>query len=172
MNYICRQECINDQEVTLAPVKSRIFAIIADLFVVFLIILVFTIVLSKLFKLDTANFKWNGFEEYELQAENISKTLMHAINVSMGLLPFIYFSLVTFTTNGRTIGKIIFGIKVMGIYHHRLNIWHCIERSLGYVASTAEAGLGFIQVLWNPNRMALHDKIAETIVVMNRKKKK
>jgi hypothetical protein len=28
-----------------------------------------------------------------------------------------------------------------------------------------EFGFGYIQALWNPNRMALHDKIGETIVI-------
>jgi predicted esterase YcpF (UPF0227 family) len=36
---------------------------------------------------------------------------------------------------------------------------------LGYYASVLEFGFGFIQALWNPNRMALHDKIGETIVI-------
>jgi hypothetical protein len=56
------------------------------------------------------------------------------------------------------------------MYHRRLGLWHCIERSLGYIASTLEAGLGFLQVFWNPNKMTLHDKIGETVVINIRKK--
>ena len=44
------------------------------------------------------------------------------------------------------------------------------KRSLGYIASTLEAGLGFLQVFWNPNKMTLHDKIGETVVINIRKK--
>jgi hypothetical protein len=36
---------------------------------------------------------------------------------------------------------------------------------LGYFASAFEFGFGFFQAFWNPNRMALHDKIGETIVI-------
>jgi len=34
----------------------------------------------------------------------------------------------------------------------------------GYVASTLELGIGFYQVFWNPNRMTLHDRIAELTI--------
>jgi uncharacterized RDD family membrane protein YckC len=36
---------------------------------------------------------------------------------------------------------------------------------LGYFASALEFGFGYIQAIWNPNRMSLHDKIGETIVI-------
>jgi hypothetical protein len=49
-------------------------------------------------------------------------------------------------------------------------LWQCAERILGYGASLAEGGLGFIQYYWSPNRMCAHDRLAETIVVDERKK--
>jgi len=52
-----------------------------------------------------------------------------------------------------------------------LGFWHCFERSLGYFTSALEFGFGYIQAIWNPNRMALHDKIGETIVISLPRKK-
>jgi len=51
------------------------------------------------------------------------------------------------------------------LYQEHLGLWHCVERSLGYFASALEFGFGYVQAFWNPNRMTLHDKIGETIVV-------
>jgi uncharacterized RDD family membrane protein YckC len=170
MKYIKRQEWIVDSELTLATIRSRLLAMFIDLIIIALLLLTITIVISKILKLDSAQFTWHGFEDYELKGESVNKSAMHIINICVGFFPFIYFFLFTYITNGQTIGKMIAGIKVAGIYHRRLSIWHSIERSLGYLASTAELGLGFIQVLWNPNKMALHDKIGETIVVKCRKK--
>jgi len=72
---------------------------------------------------------------------------------------------------GQTIGKIFLKIKVVSLYHEKLGFWHCFERSLGYFTSALEFGFGFIQAIWNPNRMALHDKIGETIVISLPRKK-
>ena len=76
-------------------------------------------------------------------------------------------------SKGQTIGKYFLRIKVLSIYHEHLGLWHCIERSLGYIVSALEFGFGYLQALWNPNRMALHDKIGETVVIeCNAKKNK
>jgi len=80
-------------------------------------------------------------------------------------LPVIYFTLSLYLTRGRTIGKYLLKIRVISLFHERPGLWHCFERSLGYFTSALEFGFGFIQAIWNPNRMALHDKIGETIVI-------
>ena len=61
-------------------------------------------------------------------------------------------------------------IRVLSLYHEHPGLWHYFERSLGYYASVPEFGFGFIQAIWNPDRMALHDKIGETIVIKLQKK--
>jgi hypothetical protein len=62
-------------------------------------------------------------------------------------------------------------IRVISLFHQHIGLLHSFERSLGYFASALEGGFGYIQAFWNPNRMSLHDKIGETIVVMVPKKK-
>ena len=57
------------------------------------------------------------------------------------------------------------GIRVVSLTHHRLSLWHSIERALGYGASALELGFGFVQFFIEPNRRTVHDRIAETIVV-------
>jgi uncharacterized RDD family membrane protein YckC len=80
-----------------------------------------------------------------------------------------YFGIATYLGKGRTPGKRLLGIRVVSIAHDHLSLWHSIERALGYAASTLEAGFGFIQYFIHPNRQTVHDRIAETIVIVEPK---
>ncbi len=77
----------------------------------------------------------------------------------------LYFGLTTYFGNGQTLGKWMFGIRVVSLTHQRITLWTAIERALGYGASLLELGSGFLQYFVNPNRRTVHDRIAETIVV-------
>jgi uncharacterized RDD family membrane protein YckC len=79
----------------------------------------------------------------------------------------LYFGLSTFWGNGATIGKRALGIRVVSLVESHLSLWHSIERALGYAASSLEGGFGFLQYFKHPNHQTVHDRIAETIVVVN-----
>jgi uncharacterized RDD family membrane protein YckC len=80
----------------------------------------------------------------------------------------LYFGLFFRFTNGLTPGKRLLGIRVVSLTHPKLSLWQSIERALGYGASALEAGFGFFQYFLNPNHQCAHDRLAETIVVLNR----
>jgi uncharacterized RDD family membrane protein YckC len=80
----------------------------------------------------------------------------------------LYFGLVVWLTNGLTVGKRLLGIRIVSLSHARMTLWQAVERALGYVASTLEAGFGFLQIFFHHNRCCVHDRIAETIVVKDR----
>ena len=67
--------------------------------------------------------------------------------------------------NGRTPGKWLFGVRVVQLDATPISWWEAFERSGGYAAGLATGLLGFAQVWWDPNRQAIHDKIASTVVV-------
>jgi len=69
------------------------------------------------------------------------------------------------TTNGQTLGKRLLGIRVVKLDGLRINWWIAFERAGGYAAGFATGLLGFAQVYWDPNRQAIHDRIAGTVVV-------
>jgi uncharacterized RDD family membrane protein YckC len=81
----------------------------------------------------------------------------------------LFFGLSVYLGNGRTIGKRVMGIRVVSIVHHRLGLWHSIERALGYGASALEFGFGFVQYFIHPNRRTVHDRMAETIVIREKR---
>jgi uncharacterized RDD family membrane protein YckC len=171
MKYKKRQEWFLDTEQTLATIPSRLIAMLIDLVIVFLIFNAI-IEVSVWLGLKIDSFEWKNFSHVEIESKNYSENEINLIKIFFGFIPTIYFSLTTYITNGQSIGKKILWIKIVSIYHHRLNLWCCIERSLGYIASTLELGIGFLQIFWNSNRMTLHDKIAETTVIKTRKTKK
>jgi uncharacterized RDD family membrane protein YckC len=80
----------------------------------------------------------------------------------------LFFGLSVYLGNGRTIGKRIMGIRVVSIVHHKMSLWHSIERALGYGASALEFGFGFAQYFIHPNRRTVHDRMAETIVIRDK----
>jgi uncharacterized RDD family membrane protein YckC len=81
----------------------------------------------------------------------------------------VYFALFTYWGNGRTPGKMPMKIRIVSLVHRKMGLWHCIERALGYGASTLEFGFGFFQYFIHPNRRTVHDRIAETIVIDDRR---
>lgn len=82
----------------------------------------------------------------------------------------LYFGVAAFFGNGKTPGKWILGIRIVSLSHEKINLWPSLERAFGYGYSLLEFCFGFIQYFIYPNRRTLHDRIAETIVVRERKK--
>jgi uncharacterized RDD family membrane protein YckC len=83
----------------------------------------------------------------------------------------LYFGVTTYFGNGKTPGKAVVGIRVASLVHPRMSLWHSLERALGYGASLLECGFGFIQYFIHPNKRTVHDRIAETIVIRERRVK-
>lgn len=121
--------------------------------------------LFDLFNMNISKINVQGIFDVEIEMNNAHSVLITLMKFLFGLLPVIYFTLSFYFFKGQTIGKYFLRIKVLSLYHEHLGLWHCFERSLGYFASAVEFGFGYIQAFWNPNRMALHDKIGETIVI-------
>jgi uncharacterized RDD family membrane protein YckC len=70
---------------------------------------------------------------------------------------------------GTSVGKRLFRIRVVMIDKRPLGLWLSFERAGGYAAGFATGLLGFAQILWDPNRQAIHDKISETVVIQDGK---
>jgi len=81
----------------------------------------------------------------------------------------LYFSVFTAWFRGQTIGKMLLGLRVMKIDGKPISLWESFGRYGGYSAGIATGLLGFLQILWDPNRQAIHDKISETVVLNLRK---
>ena len=81
----------------------------------------------------------------------------------------LYYGLANYLGNGQTPGKWFARTRAVSLTHERMAFWQSVERALGYGAAILEGGLGFAQYFWQPNRMCAQDRLAETIVVDERK---
>jgi uncharacterized RDD family membrane protein YckC len=171
MNYKPRHEFHHDNEFILATIRKRFFAFLID-WVVIVLIYLCTIILFALFDMNLSKIDVHGIFDVEVEMTNAQPWFITFLKFLFGLLPVLYFSLSFYFSRGQTLGKYLLRIKVLSLYHEHPGLWHCIERSLGYFASALEFGFGFIQAFWNPNRMTLHDKIGETVVIKCRGKRR
>lgn len=81
---------------------------------------------------------------------------------------FVYF-VGMWTWSGQTIGKKLFGMRVIGEDGHTMDFISALYRYTGFVVMTALMFLGFllsgIFVIYTDTHQGLHDKFARTIVV-------
>ncbi|MFZ6747966.1 RDD family protein [Undibacterium sp. Ren11W] len=95
--------------------------------------------------------------------EQLMKTL-----ASMGLhfgWAIAYFSLLPYWWHGQSLGKRVFGLRVVELTGKPMRPMQNLSRYGGYAAGMATGGIGFLQVLWDVNRQAIQDKIAHTVVI-------
>ncbi|RPI51718.1 MAG: hypothetical protein EHM55_18275 [Acidobacteria bacterium] len=73
---------------------------------------------------------------------------------------------VAFTAvGGQSIGKMAFGLKVVGQEDGTVPIGQAALRTIAYIASALPLGAGFLQGIISADRLALHDRLAHTRVV-------
>lgn len=77
----------------------------------------------------------------------------------------VYITLFLALWDGRTPGKRALDLRVVRVTGGPLGLLMSFERAGGYAAGFATGLLGFARAWWDPNRQAIHDKIAETVVI-------
>jgi len=108
-----------------------------------------------------------------------SKALISTASLTMGIIttklpvPIIFLTLVVSAayfsffhgTTGQTPGKMIFGLKVVGQDDEAVSVEKAFLRWFGYIVSALPLMGGFLMALKDRNGQALHDKIADTLVI-------
>lgn len=140
----------------LASFRRRAFALTIDV----VLIMVFRIGLAFLRHHDDLNIYGKDLQDLARQVLEHLRQLVESVA---------YFALAVKLGSGQTPGKWIMKIRILSLTHHEIGWWQSIERALGYGASLLEGGFGFVQYFLNRNRMCVHDRIAETIVIDIRK---
>lgn len=80
----------------------------------------------------------------------------------------VYFTMLPVWWSGQTLGKRLFGLRIVEITGKAMTPLLSFKRFGGYLAGLATGGLGLVQLLWDPNRQALQDKAAHTVVIDER----
>ena len=99
------------------------------------------------------------------------RILSWADEVGLGLgWAIVYFTLLPVWWNGQTVGKRLLGLRVVELTGKPITAMRAFKRYGGYAAGMATGMFGFAQVLWDPNRQAIQDKTAHTVVIDLRRK--
>jgi hypothetical protein len=77
----------------------------------------------------------------------------------------VYFTLLAGVWGGRTLGKLLLRTRAVKINGTPFTFFDAFVRHGGYVAGVAMGLTGFLKLLWEPNRQAVEDRIASTVVV-------
>lgn len=149
----------------LASFQRRAFAFIIDIFVSSCLLLFGMILYGALEGL----FSYTGHGMFKANLSFEPETMNIILEL---LLPILYAGLLVYFTQGKTVGKWLMGIRIVPITHDRISLLHSIERAMAYATSILEFGFGFAQYFMNPNHRTLCDKVGETIVIREIRKKK
>lgn len=77
----------------------------------------------------------------------------------------LYFIIIWTVQNGQTPGKKLLAIKIVRLDGKPLSFATALIRAIGYFVSGLIMDIGFLWVLWDPQKQALHDKMSSTVVV-------
>lgn len=95
----------------------------------------------------------------------LSSGVRWLLTVAGGFLTFGVYSIVAWLLVGKTVGKALMGLRVLGQDGRRLTFFQALIRALSYYISGLALFIGFLWVLVDDRRQAWHDKLARTIVV-------
>ena len=77
----------------------------------------------------------------------------------------LYFPLMESSASQGTLGKIVFGLKVTDTSYRRISFARAFGRYLAHIPSGLLLCLGYAMVAFTPQKRALHDYIAGTLVL-------
>ena len=92
---------------------------------------------------------------------NVVDWTLVLVAVMTGPVYFIFLS----TAGGQTIGKYVMGVRIVRTDGRQMSYIKALVRYLGYFVSLATLGLGFLWVVFDGQRRALHDHMAGTCVI-------
>ncbi len=144
---------------------SRTAAFVTDVLIISLVVIIVNwfvpVMISQfsLMNLDTcATIVQRPLHYYTCRIIQIS---LFAFTISFPVLYTIFFWIIA----GQTPGKFLFGLRIVRLNGHRMNLWVSLLRYLGYTLCILSLGLGFLNILINDRRQGWHDKLARTCVV-------
>lgn len=121
----------------------------------------------------------NPFAVFSVQTLSEAQKLQSSPNQLAGVLASMavgiaYFFVFWVHYDGATPGKKLLGIKIIRENGEKISYPVAFIRYIGFLLSSATIfffGLGFLWVIWDKKKQALHDKIAGTLVVRDGKGK-
>ncbi|MEO3888043.1 RDD family protein [Nonomuraea sp. B5E05] len=118
----------------------------------------------------TAPFTWTSWEYAWDGARGGWERYPVEHTFAAGLVAFLYFWLLHAFWNGQTLGKKVFGIRVVQENGAKIGVGQAAIRQavMSALAWTCCVGLllDLAWILFDPRKQAIHDKVARTVVVL------
>lgn len=158
---------------------KRFIAHLVDVFIAHLLIIVLAVpvalmfisggILSRLVYLQP----WDWDIHSDAEALEVLEVLLESIPVMFiimwivifSLLYWLYFAIFESSPRQATPGKMMLGIFVTDIHGRRISFLRALGRTIGKVLSKAFCYLGYILALFTDRSQALHDLLANTLVL-------
>jgi uncharacterized RDD family membrane protein YckC len=160
-----------------AGFASRFIAFVLDMVVISLSLSAiiwalsqFGLLLQFTIFVDPTEYLINLINRYIVDLGRVENSAIFTVLtfIGPGLFVVIY-NVLFWSTAERTPGKAFMGLRVVTSQGKRLRWWRAVIRSVGYILSVLYfiplPFLGFLRVMWDDQRQALHDKLARTYVV-------
>ncbi|MDD3182684.1 MAG: RDD family protein [Alphaproteobacteria bacterium] len=144
---------------TYGSITSRFLAMIVDWFVVTVALFILFIPLFFLFLFG------NVIVAPLLALLNL--TLIPSSFMLVVCAHWIYFATMESSYRGATLGKRFFGLRVCDEHGHKLSFARASLRYFAKMVSAFPFMLGYVMAVLTQRKQALHDLIAETIVIKN-----
>jgi uncharacterized RDD family membrane protein YckC len=106
----------------------------------------------------------NSFFQVNLPFELPTLILAALAGISAFLVSAGYY-IFFWTLTGQTPGKLLLGLRVVGVKNDQITLWQAIRRYVGYYLSALALYAGYLWVLIDNRRQGWHDKLAGTYVV-------
>jgi uncharacterized RDD family membrane protein YckC len=87
------------------------------------------------------------------------------VNIAASLVYHVGF----WVTEGATPGKKVFGLRVVSVDGSPIEIWQGVLRVFGYWLDGITFGIGFLMILFSAEERGLHDFVANTVVIRERR---
>lgn len=140
--------------------KKRVYALTTDFFIV--------VVTNYFFMASFTNFLSTVFFHFPLRAQIfLIQKLAVMSSVTLLALTFAYFSVFYFVTNGRTMGKTLFGLKVVSI-DGEMTIKQAMLRSIAYLTCAMFGSFLFAVSFIRKDNLSLADMFSKTTVTFDK----
>lgn len=127
-------------------------------------IIVFTFILSMGLMSSMSDLANMDNTDKAVFAGSFIVIIMLAVFVSV-ILSWLYFAVMESSSKQATIGKMALGIKVTDIDGSRITFARATGRYFGKILSSMILHIGYIMAGFTPKKQALHDLVAECLVV-------
>ncbi len=142
--------------------KKRVYALTTDFFII--------VVANYSFMASFTNFVRTIFFHLSLRSQMfLINKLSVMSSISLMALTFAYFSLFYFVTNGRTMGKAVFGLRVETKDKTEMTLVQAMQRSFAYFTCSMLGSFLFALSFMRKDNKSLADMFSGTTVAFDQK---